>query len=483
MTAAELIARIDARGRRQPARVAQVSGDQVLTYGELARRSDALAAELARSLPDDGSPVAVVGHKEPAMLIGFLAAVKAGHPYVPLDTSLPPARIARIVAGSGARVTLAGDRPPPALADEGDAAPAPASLTRGAPFYVMYTSGSTGEPKGVVITGASLAAFVAWIVDEHRLGEDEVILDQAPYSFDLSVMSVYPALAAGAALHSVRRQDVANPLALLAALGASGVTTWVSTPSFARMCLADARFAAPLLPRLRRLLFCGETLAPEVASALLDRFPAAEVWNTYGPTEATVATTSVRVDRELLARYPALPVGRAMPGVRIAVLDETRAPVADGEQGEITIAGPNVSAGYLGRPDLDASAFVQLDGVRAYCTGDLGRVRGDLLFFEGRRDSQVKLHGHRIELGDVEANLCALPGVRDAVVLKQDHPERLVAFVLVSEPSALTPQGLRVALAGRLPRSMVPARVEIVDRLPLTANHKVDRRALAARLA
>jgi yersiniabactin nonribosomal peptide synthetase len=121
--------------------------------------------------------------------------------------------------------------------------------------------------------------------------------------------------------------------------------------------------------------------------------------------------------------------------------------------------------------------------VRAYCTGDLGRVHGDLLFFEGRRDSQVKLHGHRIELGDVEANLCALPGVRDAVVLKQDHPERLVAFVLVSEPSALTPQGLRVALAGRLPRSMVPARVEIVDRLPLTANHKVDRRALAARLA
>ena len=195
-----------------------------------------------------------------------------------------------------------------------------------------------------------------------------------------------------------------------------------------------------------------------------------------------MATTSVRVDRELLARYPALPVGRAMPGVRIAVLGDSGAPLPHGELGEIAIAGPNVSAGYLGRPDLDVDAFVMLDGVRAYRTGDLGRLRGDLLFFDGRRDSQVKLHGHRIELGDVEAHLCALPGVRDAVVLKQDHPERLVAFVLASEPS-LTPQGLRAALAARLPRSMVPARVEVVDSLPMTANHKVDRRALAARLA
>ena len=256
MTAEALIAKIDARGRDRPSSLALVSGDEALTYGDLARRSDELAARLARAVPDDGSPVAIVGHKEPAMLVGFVAAVKAGHPYVPLDTSLPPARIAHIVASSGARLTLSGERPL-LSPTPGDAPTSRAPRRTDAPFYVIYTSGSTGDPKGVVITGSALAGFVDWIVTEHRLVDDDVVLDQAPYSFDLSVMSVYPTLAVGGTLHALRREHVANPLALLAALADSRMTTWVSTPSFARMLLADARFTARLLPGLRRMLFCG----------------------------------------------------------------------------------------------------------------------------------------------------------------------------------------------------------------------------------
>ena len=172
-----------------------------------------------------------------------------------------------------------------------------------------------------------------------------------------------------------------------------------------------------MLPQLRRFLFCGETLAPEIASRLLDRFPAAEVWNTYGPTEATVATTSIRITREILDRYSSLPIGYPMPGTRVLVMDEEGREAAPGERGRSSSAGPNVSPGYLNRPDLVEKAFFLLDGHRAYRTGDWGRCRDGMLFFEGRMDNQIKLHGHRIELADVEANLRALPGVRDAVVL------------------------------------------------------------------
>lgn len=160
-----------------------------------------------------------------------------------------------------------------------------------------------------------------------------------------------------------------------------------------------------------------EMLIGFLAEQLLDRFPAAEVWNTYGPTEATVATTSVRIDRELLRRYPQLPIGVAMPGTSVTIEDESGCRVADGIRGEIVIAGPNVSPGYLGRPDLTARSFFARDGVRAYRTGDWGVVHDDLLFFQGRKDNQVKIAGHRIEVGDVETHLAGLPMVRGAAGL------------------------------------------------------------------
>jgi D-alanine--poly(phosphoribitol) ligase subunit 1 len=478
MTKLGLIERIDANAIAHPDRVAHRSEDRSLTWGELGRCSDTLAARLAAELPDDGSPIVVLGHKEPEMLVAFLGAVKAGHPYVPLDSSLPAARIERIRLTSEARLVLTPDEVKRRCGEDRARAPA-RGLRRDDPFYVMYTSGSTGEPKGVIITLGSLETFVDWMIDEQRFAGGEVFLDQAPFSFDLSIMDLYPALATGGTVFSVTRDDVANPRRLFVALAASQVTTWVSTPSFARLCLADRTFGAALLPRVGRFLFCGETLSPEVAAELRVRFPAAGVWNTYGPTEATVATTSILVDDDVLRRWSPLPVGRAMPGIELLILEEGR-PVADGERGEIVIVGPNVSAGYLGRADLTERAFVDVGGRRGYRTGDWGRLRGGLLFFEGRRDSQVKLFGHRIELGDVEAHLCALPGVRDAVVLKQDRPERLVAFVVPSEEDdgALALR-LREELAARVPPYMVPARIRFLDGFPMTANGKADRRRLA----
>lgn len=483
-----LIDRIDHRGRVSPDRAAHRSGERVLTYGELLARSDALAAWLDAELGDNRAPVVVHGHKEPEMLIAFLGAVKSGRPYVPIDISIPAQRVERIVQTAGAALTLTPVRVAELPAIQSPNRPIARSSDH--PFYILFTSGSTGEPKGVVITRANLEHFVAWMLAEQRFApEGETFLNQAPFSFDLSVMDLYASLATGGTVFSITKDHVANLKALYEAFRVSGLTTWVSTPSFAQMCLIERTFAQPMLPGLRRFLFCGETLAPETASQLLERFPEAEVWNTYGPTEATVATTSVRITREVLEKWSPLPVGAAMPGTRVVILDDQGGRVSDGERGEIVIAGPNVSPGYLGRADLTAKAFFDLDGTRAYRTGDWGRERGGQIFFEGRRDSQVKVNGYRIELGDLEANLRALPEIADAVVLpveKHGRIDALAAVVVLAVEKrgsdfAFTAQ-LKTRLGERLPTYMIPRKFLYVDAFPMTANGKADRRKLGEML-
>jgi D-alanine--poly(phosphoribitol) ligase subunit 1 len=431
--------------------------------------------------------VAVLGHKEAEVLIAFLGVVKARHPYVPIEPALPRRRVERIVAAAGCKLTLTPETT--ATLTNSAARPPQIELRPSDPYYIMFTSGSTGDPKGVVITRSCLSSFLEWMLAAHHFDEDETFLNQVSYSFDVSVMDTYTGLLSGGMVLSVTTDDINNPKRLYQLLMDSGVTTWVSTPSFVSMCLAERTFAASMLPRLRRVLLCGETLPPEVAGQLLDRFPNAEVWNTYGPTEATVATTSIRIDRELLARYSHLPVGSPMPGTRIVVVDASDRSVKPGERGEIVIAGPNVSPGYVGEPALSARAFFELDGMRAYRTGDWGYYQDGLLFCEGRMDDQVKLHGYRIELGDVETNVRSIPGVRDVVVLpvlKENRPDSLAAFVILSERPQVSDfemsRRLRAHLAERLPAYMLPRKFFFLDTFPMTANGKADRRCLAARL-
>lgn len=483
-----LIQRIDHWAAATPERIAHLSGDRSLTYGELRRRSDGLASYLTERFSDGRRPIAVLGHREPEMLIAFLGAVKSGRAYVPIDTALPKTRIDQIVAGSNAAVVLTPDQIRQFASAElyGD----PMPVEKNDPFYILFTSGSTGEPKGVIVTLACLEHFVNWMLAKHEFSESaEVFLNQAPFSFDLSVMDLYCSLATGGTLFSISRDLIENPKKLYRALATSCVTTWVSTPSFAQMCLVEDTFGESMLPRVRRFLFCGETLTPQTAAQLLARFPQAQVWNMYGPTEATVATTSIRIDAAILEKYSPLPVGCVMPGTKIFIVDKNGAELSSNERGEIMIAGPNVSPGYLGRPDLTARVFFDYCGSRAYKTGDVGRFRDSVLFFEGRIDEQIKLSGYRIELGDVEANLRTLPNIRDAVVIpviKSDAAQSLTAFVTLTKRNEASDfklaHDLRTQLGERLPSYMLPRKFVFLDALPMTANGKVDRTALAKSL-
>lgn len=485
----DIIDRIDRAAQDFPEKVAYVSGDRTLTYGELAQKSEALAGYFAATFPNDNSAVAVIGHKEPEMLIAFLGAVKSGRAYVPIDASIPAQRATRIVQRSGASAVLTPAQIA-ALAHK-RVSVKPRRVELEDPFYIIFTSGSTGEPKGVVITLRCLTTFLEWMLQEQGfINGGETFLNQAPFSFDLSVMDLYLSLATGGTLFSIGKDEIANPKKLYIALAHSSVTTWVSTPTFVQICLIERKFAKPMLPGLRRFLFCGDTLTRQTASQLLDRFPAAEVWNTYGPTEATVACASVRITRDLLARYPLLPVGAAMPGAIILVADGNGQPVPAGERGQIIIAGTNVSPGYLGQPDLTNAAFFRLGSLRAYRTGDWGRMRDGLLFFEGRIDAQVKLNGYRIELGDVQENLRALPSVTDAVVLpviKKGVAQSLAAFVVLSrrgdESDFELASQLRAQLTERVPAYMLPGRFIFCDAFPMTANGKMDKAKLAESLS
>ncbi len=479
-----------------PERDAHRSGDRRMSYGELGERSDLFGAWLDRELEGKPGPVAVHGHKEPEMLVAFLAAVKCGRAYVPIDISVPAQRVERIIEGAGAALVVTPDLVARVLGEQTDEA-------RGAlrertlrrveaddAFYILFTSGSTGEPKGVVITLSNLTAFVEWMMGEQRYtAAGEVFLNQAPFSFDLSVMDLYGSLTSGGTLQSVTKEELSSLKALYKRLGESAISTWVSTPSFAQMCLIEKGFSQEMMPEMRRFLFCGETLAPETASQLLERFPKAEVWNTYGPTEATVATTSVRVDRALIAEYSPLPVGLEMPGTRILICGEDGVPVAEGDRGEIVIVGPNVSPGYLNRPELTGKVFGQRAEGRFYRTGDWGRMRGGQVFFEGRMDGQIKLNGYRIELGDMEANLRGLEEVADAVVLpvqKGGKVDSLAAFIVLAgakEGSDFEVTArLKARLGERLPVYMVPRKFLYKDAFPMTPNGKADRRKLAEEL-
>ncbi len=488
-----LFERIDQWSKLAPDRLAHISGADKLSYLRLSEDSDSLAAYLAASLPDDQSPLAVVGQKEPEMLIAFLAAAKAGHPYIPVDTALPAHRVKMIMETAGASLSLTSVEIKALLQElRGREIQKPERKTSPAtPWYILFTSGSTGEPKGVVITYGCLESFLDWMLSEHDLeGHTNTFLNQAPFSFDLSVMDMYLSLVCGGTLFSITKEDINEPRQLYQSLTSSNASIWVSTPSFARLCLVESTFSERMLPNLRSFFFCGEILAPEVAAELLKRFPRAEVWNTYGPTETTVATTSVRIDQPLLADYSPLPVGYPKPGGRIYIFGPDGNPVGEGERGEIVIAGPNVSPGYVNRPELTRRAFFEIEGQPAYRTGDLGHFEHGLLFFDRRMDSQIKLHGYRIEIGDIEANLRKCSNIQDVAVfpaVKNGLPDYLAAFVILSERQAGTDyeitRRLKKELGQRLPAYMVPRRFIFLSEFPMTANGKVDRRKLSEGIA
>jgi pristinamycin I synthase-3/4 len=480
----------EAQARRSPGAAALVFGGRTVTYAELDAAADAVALRLRALGVGPDARVGVCVERGPALVAALLGAWKAGGAYVPLDPAYPRERLAYMAADAGlaALVVEEGTRglfpgaaaPVVVLgepgADEAHFAPA-AVQTEVSPHnlaYVIYTSGSTGRPKGVMVPHGAVAAFLAAMRRAPGLEAGAALLAVTTAGFDISVLELFLPLTTGARVVLADRETAADGLRLRRLLERSGATIMQATPATWRMLL-DAGWAPP--PHLT-LLSGGDALPRDVAEALTAG--GAALWNLYGPTETTVWSTLDRVEDA-----GAVTIGRAIDGTRAHVLDGALGPVAGEAAGELFLGGAGVTRGYLGRPGLTAERFVpdpfsDVPGARMYRTGDGARLRPDgRLDFLGRLDAQVKVRGHRVEPGEVEAALAALPGVRQAVVVGRDDGEgtRLVAYLTGDPPPAAE---LRAALRGTLPEHMLPSAFVRLREIPLTASGKTDRRALPA---
>ncbi|CAE6835263.1 AMP-binding protein [Paraburkholderia haematera] len=470
---------------------AVIGADRALRWQQLAEQAHAWAGQAHEHGFAADVPVIVRGHKEAGFFVAMAGALLLGAPFVPVDTIYPDERMRRIASTLGAQtyfdahsgrfVSLTGrgqgaQMEPVAAASASASASTPPSLHEKNLAYVLFTSGTTGEPKGVQIGRESVAALADWMAADFELGDAPVFLNQAPFSFDLSMYEVFGTLALGGTAVLASRAMTAQGAPFLANLARHGVTTWVSTPSFAQLQLLNPQFSQVGLPALDTFLFCGEVLPVALARQLRQRFPAARIINTYGPTEATVATTWIVVDDAVLAHHARLPIGRAKRGAEVFVDD-----------GELCIAGAHVMRGYLNREDLNAARMFTHHGERAFRTGDLGAVDADgLLFCQGRIDDQIKMGGYRIELMEIDAALRALPDAASAAAVPLRRPDgsvaRIVAFVATGSDDGRLPGALhdwKALLAARLPSYMIPSELLACRTLPVSVNFKIDRVQLA----
>lgn len=508
---AAVLAEDGGRGGDRPA--LRASG-LTLSHRALQDRAEALARELARRHGvAAGSAVAVRAQPGEPMLRGMLACLLLGAAFVPLDPALPAARVRHMLADSYA-VAILTDRAealagmdgglPVIVLSAADAAPDAAPDAVGgealppvpadAPAYIIYTSGTTGAPKGVRVGQASLLNYVGWLHRDLGVGAESATALVTSAAFDLGYTGLFGALLLGGCLTLLDEEERRDPDRVMRAVVEDRLTFLKMTPSYLSLLLASPageRFAEA--EALSLVLLGGEAQNFADLDRLRRLRPGLRIFNHYGPTEATIGCVAGPLDdlAAVIADGGAPQrIGRPVAGARVWLCDHALTPVPPGVPGELLVGGESLAQGYVNPAPADAARFTTLpwaDGARVYRTGDFARWQADgSLVFLGRRDDQVKVRGHRVSLGGVEAALRATPGVKDAVVLlDRVAPERtdLVAFVILAESGgAASPSlaALRADLAARLPDAMIPNQFVPVTRFPVTANGKVDRVALAA---
>lgn len=501
--------------------IAVVMGEDSLTYSQLEASSNRLANWLEDVGCQRGDRVGLVASKTPDAIVGILGILKAGCAYVPLDVGGPTTRTRKMMQSADPRAIVAegptfavipelmsekmkrGSTIPTARIDEASrdgipstdqewkrCSPEPRARNGEATdiAYIMFTSGSTGDPKGVVITHANVVNFVEWAVRRFHLRRDNRNSGHTPLHFDLSVFDLFGTFAAGAQLHLVPPETNLIPQALVEFIGASRLTQWFSVPSTLTYMARHAALEKGDFPSLKRVIWCGEVLPVSTLHYWMNRFPDVEFTNLYGPTETTIASSHYTVPSAGMDESAIIPIGVPCDGEELLVLDEDLQRVPAGQVGDLYIAGVGLSPGYWRDEEKTAEAFQPHPFAsdrreRIYRTGDLATEGEDgLFYFHGRIDSQIKSRGYRIELGEIETAIDSLGLVSDCVVLgvSADGFQGTAICCAYIPPSdrPIPPHVLRSALLPVLPTYMLPSRWRSFDVFPMNANGKVDRRNL-----
>jgi amino acid adenylation domain-containing protein len=480
----------EARAAAQPAAVAATCAGEAVTYEDLNRRADRLARRVVESVKAPGALVGVSVERSVDMLVSLLAVLKAGCAYVPLDRIHPSARLRQMVDAAGVAAVISDDagqcdfvsehtrlidlrreaQAPATAAGSLSVAVAPDALA-----YVIFTSGSTGTPKGVEITHRSVVNFLSAMARKPGLSAKDVLLAVTTISFDIAALELFLPLTVGATVAIATKDDVGDGFRLLDRITSAGVSAMQATPATWRLLL-EAGFRAPYG---FKMLCGGEALPRDLANRLLEGD--GELWNMYGPTETTIWSSCVAVH----SGDEPITIGRPIDNTQFYVLDSYDQPLPVGRPGQLHIGGDGVARGYVGQPELTAEKFVPnpFHGGRMYRTGDLARLlpSGEVVV-TGRMDNQVKLRGFRIELGEIESVLAQHAGLSASAVTLREDPSgaRLVGYFVEQADSPRSPADLSGVLAQHLPEYMIPTAWVRLERLPLSANGKLDRAALPA---
>ncbi|MFH3535637.1 non-ribosomal peptide synthase/polyketide synthase [Pseudomonas aeruginosa] len=478
---------------RTPTAPALAFGEERLDYAELNRRANRLAHALIERGVGADRLVGVAMERSIEMVVALMAILKAGGAYVPVDPEYPEERQAYMLEDSGVQLLLSQSHLKLPLAQgvqridldqadawlENHAENNPGIELNGENLaYVIYTSGSTGKPKGAGNRHSALSNRLCWMQQAYGLGVGDTVLQKTPFSFDVSVWEFFWPLMSGARLVVAAPGDHRDPAKLVELINREGVDTLHFVPSMLQAFLQDEDVAS--CTSLKRIVCSGEALPADAQQQVFAKLPQAGLYNLYGPTEAAIDVTHWTCVEE---GKDAVPIGRPIANLACYILDGNLEPVPVGVLGELYLAGRGLARGYHQRPGLTAERFVAspfVAGERMYRTGDLARYRADgVIEYAGRIDHQVKLRGLRIELGEIEARLLEHPWVREAAVLAVDG-RQLVGYVVLESESGDWREALAAHLATSLPEYMVPAQWLALERMPLSPNGKLDRKALPA---
>jgi D-alanine--poly(phosphoribitol) ligase subunit 1 len=436
-----------------------------------------------------GCPVIIYGHKESLFPVCVLACMHSDITYIPIDKIYPLERIKKIQQATNAQVLIncsasALEIDIPVLINNNLELKiiSPPDFSRPVyegtdPLrYIMFTSGSTGEPKGVQITKTSVLSYLDWVLKDYGFSGEDIFMNQAPFTFDVSLCDVLNAFAHGGTLVLTSEEIVKHHELFFERLKKYHCTVWTSTPSFVYIFLRNQDFKGEGFG-IKTFLFMGEELPNRTCSLLKQKFPASRILNAYGPTEATIVTTLVEITDDVIRKHSLLPIG--YPRKDSKMLVEKTDPSQ--REGELVIVGDHVSIGYYNNEELNKQKFFIHEGQRAFRTGDLGYYENDLLFCIGRNDDQVKMHGYRIELSEISSVLSKSELVQDActIALKRNNEvKKIVSFIIPATVADNLNVQLKAYLEPLLPYYMIPGDFMIVDAFPYSISHKIDKNKL-----